>query len=619
MKMLKFQKLPDSRRNHYVAASLLLLGICLEISTLSKLVVAVDIAVEEVAYSDSPSTTDEKGMTINDIGNGEDKQDETNSAAASKTESIIEEGEENNIHLMPSSIATATLVGARLRESADIIASQDPSHHRINNDNKHHNSNNIVNSNINDIGMNFLHWAELPTPMKEAASTLGCTSQMWDNHEESPQCELFWSELTPEDQRAAMVLGYQSSSWGSDDDDDDVDDNEDVSASVDIIEDERNPNPNHVTDRCHWGAMGCNKGGTSWNSNAGSTAASSKINSTPEGGVDGDDGDIIGLHQSSLAGSATAKIEAHVMKGAIQSTLSSKKDGFQSKGGLDLTPTNPPQGFLLAARIVTSPHDGLSYFLDVPEANIKMMMTIPYTFVECGRNIESSTESFPLEDMVVRHLPAGADIGHWVNLGGGVTVDPDEEDDKGSSPRYINGNHDGRPKLLVALSPIEILVSGNEEESRTFNPGEIILMEDTLGKGHKMRANSRGKDLSVIMISLPHTVHYPAAVVDWSSMTEEEQTESSTFDSHVDGAHQSLFGFAQKHRRSRSKARHTTKPCPLEYDSAYSSLFTPTSHIKMSKATPSDEKDTFKKSQLCSSNRLFRRLQLPSTSGVLNL
>ena len=454
-------------------------------------------------------------------------------------------------HLIPASIAEATLVGARLRQQEDV----DSSHP--------HN---------NEIDINLLEWAELPTAMKDAAITLGCNAEMWDGDEESSQCELFWAELTPEQQKAAMVLGYQSSSWDNGDDENEQED-EDMNVSDDEEDDNdsyQNPKIAHVTG-CHhgWGTMGgCNKASTKTES------SQSKINATP-GVIDNEDSETILLHQPSLAGSATAKIEAHVMKGAgkVAQKLIEQDETITSS-------CDPPQGFTLSARIVTSPHDGLSYFLDVPQEDIATMMTIPYTYLDCGENIESLTEAFSLDDMVVRHLPAGADIGHWVNLGGGVTIDSGDEDED-SSRRYINGNHDGRPKLLIALTPIEIVVSGNDEESRTFNPGEIILMEDTLGKGHKMRANSRGKDLSVIMISLPHTVHYPT--VNWSS-SQGEQSESLPSDSAAawhSAAHQSLFGFAPNHQHPRSKARnHTTKPCPLEYESARSSLLTPRSHTR---------------------------------------
>lgn len=548
-----------SRQNHFFAATLLLLSIFSENSVTS------DVSVEDVNREEERSHHD-------DVTSGADERENVNvNVVGSKGKvannlhlegnSIDDEGK-NNSHDIPSSIAKATLVGARLRQQL------------------HENDKNTDTSHHSDtIDVNLLDWSELPTPMKEAALTLGCNSQMWDSNEESSQCKLFWSELTEEEQKAAMVLGYQSSSW----DDDNVQDEQETIAPEAAAADENteyhNPKAGQIPGCHHWGTMGCNKG----NPNAGSatTTAASKINATP--GVFDDDDESMVLHQSSLAGSATAKIEAHVLKGAGKSSpLSAKKDRFQTNEvGVDSTASssnNPPQGFTLSARIVTSPQDGLSYFLDVPDGDMTTMMTIPYTFLDCGRNIESTTEAFSLDDLVVRHLPAGADIGHWVNLGGGVTIDTEDEYED-SFPRYINGNHDGRPKLLVALSPIEIVVSGNDEESRTFNPGEIILMEDTLGKGHKMKANSPGKDLKVIMISLPHTVHYPP--VSWSSVQEENTNNLSPSGSESSwhrGAHQSLFGFAPKNHHPRSKARHTTKPCPLEYDSVYSSLFTPTSN-----------------------------------------
>ncbi|KAL7446799.1 hypothetical protein ACHAXM_011259 [Skeletonema potamos] len=566
--MLKFKKRINpttttmKRRNYCLATTLLLLSIFLETTAVE--LVAVEASVREVADHSASSSSEP-----NDNIKG--SREKVTNTGAVEDNSI--DGDEENYHHIPSSIAKATLVGAKLRQQSegDKTDASD-----LNNNNRH------------NIDINLLDWEELPSTMQEAALTLGCNSQMWDNGEESSQCELFWSELTQEEQKAAMVLGYQSSTWDNDENGQEEDDEDELNTSEVVGDDvyaANNPKAAHVSGCHHWGAMGCNKGTASWNANAGSTTTASKINATP--GVivddDGDDDDAtMPHHQSSLAGSATAKIEAHVMKGAGQSSLSAKKDLFKAKKvGLDSSASNnPPQGFTLAARIVTSPHDGLSYFLEVPEKDMSAMMTIPYTYVSCGQNVESTSEAFSLDDLVVRHLPAGADISHWVNLGGGVTIDTDD-DDEGSSPRYINGNHDGRPKLLVALTPIEIVVSGNDEESRIFSPGEIILMEDTLGKGHKMRANSRGKDLSVIMISLPHTVHYPA--VNWSSV-QDEHTNASPSDSASSwhsAAHQSLFGFAPKHRHLRSKARHATKPCPLEYDSAYSSLYTPTSHTKI--------------------------------------
>jgi hypothetical protein len=308
----------------------------------------------------------------------------------------------------------------------------------------------------------------------------------------------------------------------------------------------------------------------------------------------------------------------------------------------------PPRGFRLAGRIVTSPTDGLSYFLDAHQAAVDpdddgndgdWMMTIPYRYLECGPTIESTTEAFPLHDMILRHLPHSASMGHWMNLGGGVTIienginnnEGEDDGEEGTTTRYIDtdGNNEGHPKLLVALSPLEITVSGNNEESRRFHPGDVILMEDTLGKGHKMNAAPppviRGEtshpppkkntdthhgtqDLFVIMVSLPHTVHLP--IYDWrlegSSDNLHEIPSPSPERGFADGgpdddpggseeaeeeeqAERALLGFAPKHlhhqhrmpRNKRSSSlvpAESKRPCPLEYDSAYSSLFVPRTH-----------------------------------------
>ncbi|KAL3771802.1 hypothetical protein ACHAW5_005357 [Stephanodiscus triporus] len=370
-------------------------------------------------------------------------------------------------------------------------------------------------------------------------------------------------------------------------------------------------NPKMLTG-CHWGTMGCKKG--KWNSD--DINSSSAENNSDTG----------------LAGSASARIDARVLKGRGPSLIQRRPASTRSVPETDDAESDrkaaghePPQGFRLAGRIVTSPSDGLSYFLDAPQvdpgdSNGDWMMTIPYRYLECGPTIESTTEAFPLTDMVLRHFPHSATMGHWMNLGGGVTIENViNEGEDGEGTRYFDtdANNEGHPKLLVALSPIEITVSGNNEESRLFNPGDVILMEDTLGKGHKMNAapviydkaqhskktDAHGQDLFVIMVSLPHTVHLP--IYDWleeSSYIHETSSSSaksfaSSLPSTPDGtdnvdidlndkekeAERALLGFAPKHlhhkhrkqRKRSSLAPESKKPCPLEYDSVYTSLFIP--------------------------------------------
>lgn len=375
---------------------------------------------------------------------------------------------------------------------------------------------------------------------------------------------------------------------------------------------------------CHWGAAGCNKGtkipmrqnvATNASVSHSGQVATSSPGASPSPSS-----------SSSLAGSTTAAIEARVMeargvnrkpKNNVLSSSSTSSDSDKANGddSIDSSDSHihlPPQGFRLAARIVTSPSDGLAYFLDSSPSDPNdeehdWLMGIPYTYVECGPTIESTTEAFSITDMVARHFPAGAAPGHWVNLGGGVTLDSKSlAKDGESGPRYLNGNlHDGHPKLLVALSPVEITVSGNFEETRVFQPGDVLLLEDTLGKGHKMRAapsNTRedgdgrpnfgaySQDMSVLMISLPHTIHYP--MYDWNnpayvnikrsekseSTSSNTPNESPTSSTVYSGAQHSLFGLRPKQNRQGNHPRgnfQINKPCPLEYDSAYSSLFKP--------------------------------------------
>jgi hypothetical protein len=377
------------------------------------------------------------------------------------------------------------------------------------------------------------------------------------------------------------------------------------------------PHNPRVLTGCHWGTKGCKKG--KWS--AGEMNSSSLVENDADAG---------------LAGSASARIEARVLKGRGPSLIQRRQASARSVSDADDADSDrkdaghePPQGFRLAGRVVTSPSDGLSYFLDAPRVDPEdskgdWMMTIPYRYLECGPTIESTTEAFPLNDMVLRHLPHSASLGHWMNLGGGVTIENGINDgEDGESTRYIDtdGNNEGHPKLLVALSPLEITVSGNNEESRRFDPGDVILMEDTLGKGHKMNAapvirdkaqpsrttDRLGQDLFVIMVSLPHTVHLP--IFDWleessylhESPSSPEQSFVSSASSVLppapaDGpaddpgedaeerAKRALLGFAPKHlhhkhrrpRKRSSLAPESKKPCPLEYDSAYSSLFIPT-------------------------------------------
>lgn len=409
---------------------------------------------------------------------------------------------------------------------------------------------------------------------------------------------------------------------------------DEVTSQEEISEERISSNSKPQLTGCVWGSVGCNKG----KRNTGTNPTGSSINSSTV--IEPEEDALDTPSTSVFSGSATAKIKAHVEEARGVSSnqrdpLSSMKnnrtrlsssntvkgtDEAESKHKSDDS-HKPPQGFELSGRIVTSPGDGLvsylplvytfgcmmltfnyvhkSYFLDAPEDPnaLKLdnwMMNIPYTYVECGPTVESTTESFLLDDMVVRHFPHGAAMGHWINLAGGVTIEKSKSKTEEIEESYISDNIDGHPKLLVALTPIEITVSGNDEETRTFYPGEVVLMEDTMGKGHKMRA-ARGEsdDMKILMVSLPHSVHH--TISDFNDYATEQKSKSSSDEnvqmdapsdqppsSSYPGAKHSIFGLTPR-RLSRERTFRDyrtalnvddTKPCPLEYDSAYSSLFT---------------------------------------------
>ncbi|KAL7546627.1 hypothetical protein ACHAWF_009961 [Thalassiosira exigua] len=406
------------------------------------------------------------------------------------------------------------------------------------------------------------------------------------------------------------------------------------------------PRADSAPHKCPWGSTDCHRGA------AAGDAGPDEANSSAVG-IDA------GHPATSLAGSATAKIEAHVLKGRGKTLgrrgpaappTTRRTEQAKARRSADVGGHEPPKGFRLAGRIVASPSDGLSYFLDVSDSDPASDVgdwtgdwttTIPYAYLRCGPTIESTTEAFPSDRMVVRHLPASASVGHWTNLGGGVTIEGgtegdrkggggDEEDDEGGGARYIDGNGDGHPQLLVALTPIEITVSGNGEESRTFGPGAVVLMEDTLGKGHKIAAAPAEdprdrREMSVLTVALPHAVHYPTLdegheVPYAIEGDDDDDDDAEGKDESAEGpasspppsygAEHALFGLAPRdlHRRRRGGApKHSPhanadrrKPCPLDYDSASSSLFAP---------------DGRRYQRLWRSGHRHRRRRRPTTGG----
>ena len=57
------------------------------------------------------------------------------------------------------------------------------------------------------------NWQKLPREIKEAATVLGCTQEMWDADDEPNLCKKHWNKLTPKEQEAAKKLGFSKQRW----------------------------------------------------------------------------------------------------------------------------------------------------------------------------------------------------------------------------------------------------------------------------------------------------------------------------------------------------------------------------------------------------------------------
>ena len=239
----------------------------------------------------------------------------------------------------------------------------------------------------------------------------------------------------------------------------------------------------------------------------------------------------------------------------------------------------PPDGFVLASRIVSV--DGLSYFVDSAEDNMVDSelsvlgpspvlgdLTIP--FLDCGA-VGSFTDAMSMRDCSFRHLPSGAEPFGW------STVDT--------------------PQIMVALQPLEVTVSGGggddglEATRRNFRAGDVLLFEDTEGKGHKMKAApvkkkgaTGGKpaptpslhpDMSVLIISLPkrHANHHRAGTGTGASSGSGGDSEDKTAIRLP-----ALFGKRKNHNKENDTANgDPPRPCLVETDGTYSSLGPPAS------------------------------------------
>ena len=174
----------------------------------------------------------------------------------------------------------------------------------------------------------------------------------------------------------------------------------------------------------------------------------------------------------------------------------------------------PPKGYYLAAHVVTDPRDGLSYFASVEPSSSSSSadandrhLEIPY--LDCGYS-GSTTQAIPLKSGHFRHLPPGIHPQAWTTATStrspGAALLSTLISGGGDSSEAPSGGHRKDPQLLVVLKPLELTVSGNGGEARRFKAGDCVLLEDTVGKGHKLSPVD-GEELSVLMLALPRHHH----------------------------------------------------------------------------------------------------------------
>ncbi len=288
----------------------------------------------------------------------------------------------------------------------------------------------------------------------------------------------------------------------------------------------------------------------------------------------------------------------------------------------------PPTHFQITAHIQTNLHTGYSYFL--PEDSLPTSFAhLP--FLECGA-VGSTTESLPLVSGVFRHVPhtiipkrdeldvvlenldqvIEAEVGEETKLGG---LDMLDADGVGNETDSANGGVEdipkrpSPPKYVVALSPLEITVGGNCNETQNFKAGDLIFIEETWWgvwdneeeredasspestqaendqskmKGYIMKASSQTEtDLNVLMLTVPDSVHrhwknaqYAMLMAKREEKESKQQQKQSTLSANTEvGIRRPWWkptsAFLPKHNSILQQQEVLPKPCSLESDPAF--------------------------------------------------
>ena len=136
----------------------------------------------------------------------------------------------------------------------------------------------------------------------------------------------------------------------------------------------------------------------------------------------------------------------------------------------------PPEGFTIVARVYTDPSDKLAHFTDDEQGS---QITLPYW--ECGAT-GSTTSPLPVKHAYFRHALSG------------------------SKPQVWSGTEYGpHPQLVVALKRMEMTL--NSGETKILKAGDVVLLEDVVSGGHKLKA-LEGFDMTYLLLTLPQHYHH---------------------------------------------------------------------------------------------------------------
>jgi hypothetical protein len=138
------------------------------------------------------------------------------------------------------------------------------------------------------------------------------------------------------------------------------------------------------------------------------------------------------------------------------------------------------KGFQITSRVYTDIHDKKAHFDDT------FMETMILPYWECGVT-GSTTVPIPVQHVQVRHLLGGAKPSSF-SVGRG-------EDNFGP-----------QPQLVVALTPLEIILNSGQQQS--FVPGDVILLENVMAGGHKLQGIETSQNMICLLLTLPNPYHH---------------------------------------------------------------------------------------------------------------